>query len=121
MPGVRSPGIGKLARKMSGLSLNFTGQCDRENSIWQRLLHIKEECVIVLGTTNTKVVIAVLRTLFLYGSTSWVYVVALQVTHPHSVFLGLAWWFPVRLDYFGEMGFIIMLASYFMLQLVKTQ
>ena len=83
--------------------------------------HKEEEYVIVLGATNRNVVVAVLRTLFLYGSTSWVYVVALQVTHPDFVFLGLAWWFPVRLDYFGEMGFIIMLASYFLLQLVKTQ
>ena len=37
----------------------------------------------------------------------WTYVIGFQIVHPESVYWQLAVWLPwVRLDYFGEAGFI---------------
>jgi hypothetical protein len=36
----------------------------------------------------------------------WIYVVGNQFTDWRSLYLPVAWWLPIRLDYFGELGFI---------------
>ena len=41
-----------------------------------------------------------------FSFAAFVYVIAFQIAYPNSVYLGVAWWFPIRLDYFGEAGFI---------------
>jgi len=43
----------------------------------------------------------------IYGLLIWGYVVALQIRDPGWVRDVLAWWVPIRLDYFGEIGFVI--------------
>ncbi|MGA3405817.1 MAG: hypothetical protein ABSD49_08815 [Candidatus Bathyarchaeia archaeon] len=42
----------------------------------------------------------------IYGLLVWGYVVALQVRRPNWVYDVLATWLPIRLDYFGEIGFV---------------
>jgi hypothetical protein len=46
--------------------------------------------------------------LWFYSFAIWMYVIAFQIVQPKSVFWPLAVWLPrwVRLDYFGEAGFI---------------
>jgi hypothetical protein len=44
-----------------------------------------------------------------YGLLVWGYVVAMQVREPQSVYWQLAEWVPIRLDFFGEIGFAISL------------
>ena len=37
----------------------------------------------------------------------WAYVIGFQMAHPESVYWKLAVWLPwIRMDYFGEAGFI---------------
>jgi len=45
----------------------------------------------------------------IYGLLAWGYVVAMQVRNANWVYDVLAKWAPIRLDYFGEIGFIISL------------
>jgi len=45
----------------------------------------------------------------IYGLLAWGYVVALQIRNENWVYEVLAKWVPIRLDYFGEIGFIISL------------
>jgi hypothetical protein len=47
------------------------------------------------------------KVLCIYSFAVWVYVVAFQVANPDSVYWGLAWWLPVRLDYLGEAAFVL--------------
>jgi hypothetical protein len=44
--------------------------------------------------------------LWVYSFAVWVYVIAFQFSNPNSVYWPLAIWFPMRLDYFGEAGFL---------------
>jgi hypothetical protein len=42
-----------------------------------------------------------------YSFAIWLYVTGFQIVHPESVLWQLAVWLPwIRLDYFGEAGFI---------------
>ena len=42
-----------------------------------------------------------------YSFAIWIYVTSFQIAHPESVLWHLAVWLPwLRLDYFGEAGFI---------------
>jgi len=41
-----------------------------------------------------------------YTFAVWLYVVAMQLFHPESLYWPLATWMPIRLDYFGEAAFI---------------
>ena len=43
----------------------------------------------------------------IYGLLMWGYVVALEVRREDWVYDILATWVPIRLDYFGEIGFVI--------------
>ena len=43
----------------------------------------------------------------IYGLLAWGYVVALQVRNENWVYEVLAKWVPIRLDYFGEIGFVV--------------
>lgn len=67
------------------------------------------------------IIMAFLRTIFLFGLLSWGYVVAMQVVHPESVFWGLAWWLPIRMDYFGEIGFISAAVAYLLVNLIVAR
>jgi|SRR5208282_2384563 len=44
--------------------------------------------------------------LWAYSFAIWMYVIAFQFANPHSVYWPLATWLPIRLDYFGEAGFL---------------
>jgi len=35
----------------------------------------------------------------------WLYVIAMQLRYPSSVYWSLAIWLPIRLDYLGEIAF----------------
>jgi hypothetical protein len=41
-----------------------------------------------------------------YAFAIWLYVVAMQLFYPESIYWPLATWFPIRLDYFGEAAFV---------------
>ena len=42
-----------------------------------------------------------------YTIAVWLYVVAMQLRYPSSVYWSLALWLPIRLDYLGEAAFIL--------------
>ena len=42
-----------------------------------------------------------------YAVAVWLYVIAMQLRYPDSVYWSLAVWLPIRLDYFGEAAFIL--------------
>jgi len=44
--------------------------------------------------------------LWAYSFAVWIYVIAFQFANPGSVYWPLATWLPIRLDYFGEAGFL---------------
>lgn len=41
-----------------------------------------------------------------YAVAVWLYVVAMQLVYPNSVYWSLATWLPIRMDYVGEGAFI---------------
>ena len=41
-----------------------------------------------------------------YAFAIWLYVVAMQLFDPESIYWPLAIWLPIRLDYFGEAAFV---------------
>ena len=41
-----------------------------------------------------------------YAFAVWLYVVAMQLFYPKSLYWPLATWVPIRLDYFGEAAFV---------------
>ena len=42
-----------------------------------------------------------------YGLLMWGYTVAMQLRDERTIYYALAWWLPIRLDYFGEIGFVV--------------
>jgi hypothetical protein len=70
---------------------------------------------------SRRFVLALARTVFLYGLLTWGYVIALQLRHPGWVYDVLAEWVPIRLDYFGEAAFILSMVAYFMLKFWETK
>jgi hypothetical protein len=42
-----------------------------------------------------------------YGLLAWGYSVAMQLRDPGWVYEPVTWWLPIRIDYFGEIGFLI--------------
>ncbi len=59
---------------------------------------------------------AITETAIVFGLLSWLYVVLIEVTHPSWIYDPLTVWFPLRVDYFGEIGFVIFLISFFILR-----
>ena len=55
-----------------------------------------------LATRRTTVAI-----LWMYSFAIWVYVVAFQIVNPMSPYWPVAWWLPIRMDYFGEIAFML--------------
>jgi len=45
--------------------------------------------------------------MWMYSFAIWVYVVAFQIVNPMSPYWPVAWWLPVRMDYFGEAAFVL--------------
>jgi len=41
-----------------------------------------------------------------YAFAVWLYVVAMQLLNPESLYWPIATWLPIRLDYFGEAAFV---------------
>ena len=37
----------------------------------------------------------------------WLYVIAFQLRYPFSAYVNLAWWLPIRMDYLGEVAFVL--------------
>jgi hypothetical protein len=37
----------------------------------------------------------------------WLYVIAFQLRYPDSVYDTLVWWLPIRMDYLGEVAFVL--------------
>lgn len=48
----------------------------------------------------------IIAVLWFYSLAIWIYVVAFQIANPVSLYWPVAWWLPIRMDYFGEAGFI---------------
>ncbi len=42
-----------------------------------------------------------------YALLVWLYVIAMQLRFPESVYWPLALWLPIRMDYFGESAFLL--------------
>jgi hypothetical protein len=42
-----------------------------------------------------------------YSMAVWLYVIAMQLRYANSVYWPLAVWFPIRLDYLGEIAFVL--------------
>lgn len=66
---------------------------------------------------DKKFVLAAAQTAFVFGLAAWAYVVAMQLSNPDSVTWPLAWWLPIRMDYFAEIAFIISAAGFFVWRL----
>lgn len=45
--------------------------------------------------------------LWAYSFAIWVYVVAFQIANPMSPYWPVALWLPIRMDYFGEIAFML--------------
>jgi hypothetical protein len=70
---------------------------------------------------GNRVVLALARTVFLFGLLTWGYVVAMQLRHLEEVYDQLAEWVPIRLDYLGEAAFIVSMVAYFLLKFWETE
>jgi hypothetical protein len=42
-----------------------------------------------------------------YSFAVWLYVIAMQLFYPGALYLPVATWLPIRLDYFGESAFFV--------------
>jgi hypothetical protein len=73
------------------------------------------------GQTSRRIVIALARTVFLFGLVTWGYVVAMQLRDLASVYDVLALWMPIRMDYLGETAFIVSIIAYFLLKFWETK
>lgn len=70
---------------------------------------------------NRNYVIPVSKTAFLFGLLVWIYVIAMQIAHPESVSWTFVYWLPVRMDFVGEISFVISLIGFFVWQLVTLK
>jgi hypothetical protein len=71
--------------------------------------------------TSKRIVLALARTVFLFGLLMWGYVVAMQLRHLEEVYDQLAEWVPIRLDYLGEAAFILSMVACFLLKFWETK
>ena len=53
-----------------------------------------------------KRIVSVFRVCAFYSLLVWLYVIVFQYVNPNSVYWGLAWWLPIRMDYLAETAFI---------------
>jgi hypothetical protein len=60
---------------------------------------------------------AISKTAFLFGLLVWLYVIAMQIAHPESVSWTFVYWLPIRMDFVGEISFIISILGFFVWQL----
>jgi hypothetical protein len=65
---------------------------------------------------SRRIVLALARTMFLFGLPTWGYVVAMQLRNTRLVYDTLAEWVPTRMDHVGETAFILSMAAYFRLK-----
>ena len=61
----------------------------------------------------------ILETTFLFSLFIWIYVIAMQIAHPESVSWTFTYWLRIRLDYVGELAFVISVISFFLLRYEK--
>ena len=59
-----------------------------------------------VGQSSIKRLIGIL---WVYSFAIWIYVIVFQMAVPNSLYWNVAWWLPIRMDYFGEIGFIFSL------------
>jgi hypothetical protein len=64
---------------------------------------------------SNRIVLALARTVFLFGLLTCGYVVAMQLRSTRLVYNTLAEWVPIRMDYLGEDAFILSMVAYFLL------
>jgi len=64
----------------------------------------------------------VLVVVWAYALSVWVYVIAMQLRFPESVYWPLALWLPIRMDYLGELSFLFsfLLACVLSVKYVKS-
>jgi hypothetical protein len=70
---------------------------------------------------SRRIVLALTKTVFLFGLIAWGYVVAMQLRRTSLVYKTLAEWIPIRMDYIGEAAFILSMAAYFLLKFWETK
>jgi hypothetical protein len=70
---------------------------------------------------SKRIVLALTRTVFLFGLLTWGYVVAMQLRNMRLVHAVLAQWVPIRLDWLGEASFILSMLAYFLLKFWETK
>ncbi len=51
----------------------------------------------------------------------WLYVVAMQLTFPNSIYFQFATWLPIRLDYVGEAAFVFALIMAIVVVMVNAR
>ncbi len=65
--------------------------------------------------------IAASKTAFVFGLLVWIYVIAMQIAHPESVSWTFTSWLRIRMDFVGEISFLISIISFFVWQLVTLK
>ena len=58
----------------------------------------------------------IVETSLVFSLLVWLYVIAMQIAHPESVSWTFTYWLRVRMDYIGEIAFIISIISFFVLR-----
>ena len=71
---------------------SFTGQTSKLIRYKQQKTHVKHKRALMV--------------VWAYAFIVWLYVIAMQLQYPNSVYWPFAVWIPIRMDYLGEMAFI---------------
>ena len=73
--------------------------------------------LIILKSKNKLKLITILsKTAFLFGLLVWIYIIAMQIAHLESVSWTFTYWLQIRMDYVGEIAFIISIIGFMIWQ-----
>ncbi len=70
---------------------------------------------------DNKLVVTFSKTAFLFGLLVWFYVIAMQIAHPESVSWTFTYWLRIRMDFVGELAFVISLIGFLIWQFVTLK
>lgn len=70
---------------------------------------------------DKKLKIILSKTAFLFGLLVWLYVIAMQIAHPESVSWTFTYWLRIRMDFVGEISFVISLISFMFWQYITVK
>ncbi len=70
---------------------------------------------------NKNAILPLSKTAFVFGLLVWLYVIAMQVARPESVSWTFTYWLRVRMDFVGEISFLVSLAGFFVWQFVTKK